>query len=89
VIHVTIGKVVSLCGEVSEASALAPISEALFAKELCDLLASLEAARLGSSKKIACLLMEKAAEGKIKKVKEYLRSKSKKNGTARKAYAAA
>jgi hypothetical protein len=41
---VTIGKVVSLCGEVSEAGALAPISEALFAKELCDLLASLEAA---------------------------------------------
>jgi hypothetical protein len=32
------------------------VSDALFAKELCDLLVSLEAASPGSAKKIACLL---------------------------------
>jgi hypothetical protein len=64
-------------------------SEALFAKELCGLLASLEAASPGSSKEIARLLSEKDSRGKIKKVKEYLKNKSSKCGAARKASPAA
>lgn len=64
-------------------------SEALFAKELCELLVTLEAASPGSGKDIACLLSGKDAGCKIKKVKEYLRSKSKKSGATRKASAAA
>jgi hypothetical protein len=40
----------------------------------------LEAASLGSSKEIAHLLEEKSSTGKIQKVKEYLRRRSKKNG---------
>jgi hypothetical protein len=66
--------------KVNEAATLAPNSDELFVKELCDLLASLEAASPGSGKAIACLLAEKATEGKIKKVKEYLRSVRKKSG---------
>jgi hypothetical protein len=43
--------------------ALAPTSEALFTKEFCGLLVSLEAAYPGSSKEIACILSEKAIGG--------------------------
>jgi hypothetical protein len=64
-------------------------SDALFAKELCDLLANLEAASPGSSKEIAHLLSAKDSGDKIEKVKEYLKSKSKKYGTTRKVSAAA
>jgi hypothetical protein len=64
-------------------------SDALFAKELCDLLASLEAASPGSSKEIARLLSTKDSWDKIEKVKEYLKSKSKKYGTTRKVSRAA
>jgi hypothetical protein len=65
------------------------VSEDLFAKELCDLLITLEAAIPGSSKEIASLLSEKATGDKIKRVKEYLRGKSKKSNATRKASAAA
>jgi hypothetical protein len=56
---------------------LAPNSKALFRKELCDLLVSLEAANLGYGKDIACVLMGKASKGLIRKVKKYLRSRRK------------
>jgi hypothetical protein len=56
-------------------------SEALFAKELCDLLASLEAITLGLPRRF----FASCRRGKIKKVKEYLRSK--KCGAIRKAFA--
>jgi hypothetical protein len=72
-------------GRSNVAVALAPSSDALFAKELCNLLVSLEAASPGSGKEIASLLSEKATTGKIMKVKEYLKSISKKSGVLRKA----
>lgn len=75
----------SRCSDkVMEADVLAPNSDALFASELCDLLARLEVASPGSSKEIARLLEEKSSRGKIQKVKDYLGSKSKKNGATRK-----
>jgi hypothetical protein len=52
----------------------------LFSKELCNLLVSLVAACPGSSKDIASLLSEKATMGKIKKVKDYLKSNRKESG---------
>jgi hypothetical protein len=64
------------------------VSEALFVKELCDLLICLEVASPASGKEIACLPSEKAPEDKIKKMKEYLRSESKKSGVTRKSFAA-
>jgi hypothetical protein len=39
----------------------------------------------GSGKEITSILLEKATVGKIKKVKDYLKSKRKTSGTARKA----
>lgn len=71
--------------KVGETAVLAPSADVLFAKELCNLLVSLEAAYHGSGKEIGSILSEKATIGKIKKVKEYLKSKSKKSGVARKA----
>jgi hypothetical protein len=56
---------------------LAPNSEALFGKELCDLLLSLEAAIPGYGKEIACVLAGKASKGLIKKVEKSLRSRRK------------
>jgi hypothetical protein len=50
-----------------EVGALAPNSQALFATELCDLLPHLEAAILGSGKKIGCLLAEKTSTDKIRR----------------------
>ena len=54
----------------SEPSVLAPTPNpyALFAKELCDLLASVEVARLGLGRSIACLLTGTPIRGKQKKV---------------------
>jgi hypothetical protein len=85
---VDLGKLVDfvdLDGKVNEAADLAPNSEALFVKELLSLLVRLEVAIPGSGKEIASLLSEKATMDKVKKVKEYLRSKSKINDAARKA----
>jgi hypothetical protein len=64
-------------------------SDILFAKELSDLLVSLETVCLGSSEEIVCLLSEKDTGDKIKKVKDYLGSKCKKGDATRKASAAA
>ena len=64
-------------------------TEVLFAKELCDLLVSLEAASPGYGKEIACLLSRKDPGSKVMKVKEFLRSKCRKSGASRKASAAA
>jgi hypothetical protein len=47
---------------------LDPSREALFGKELCALLASLEAVSPGYGKEIACILADKASEDNIKKV---------------------
>ena len=63
-------------------------SEALFAKELCGLLVSLEMAIPRSGKEIDRLLSGKDSGGRIKKVNEYLKSKIKKCGAARKMSAA-
>jgi hypothetical protein len=52
---------------------LAHSSEALFAKELCGLLASLEAASPGYGKDIACVLAGKASKEIIRKVENSLR----------------
>jgi hypothetical protein len=71
---------------------LAHSSEAVFAKELCGLLASLEAASPGYGKDIACVLAGKASEEIIKKVENSLRKvsiwgKRRKKGVARKTLA--
>jgi hypothetical protein len=55
---------------------LVPSSDALFAKELCGLLASLEAASPGYGKEIACVLAGKASEDMIKKVEKSLKKVS-------------
>jgi hypothetical protein len=54
---------------------LAPNFEALFGKELCDLLVSLEAANPGYGKEIACVLAGNAS--KDLKVEKSLRSRRK------------
>jgi hypothetical protein len=63
----------------SEAGVLAPNSETLFGKELCDLLVRLETASPGYGMKIASILVGNASEDVIKKVEMSLRIK-KKNG---------
>jgi hypothetical protein len=75
---VDIGHVVSLSGQIAETGVLAPNSEALFVKELSDLLVSLEAASPGYSIEIACVLAWKAFADMIKRVEKSLRSKRKK-----------
>jgi hypothetical protein len=65
---VAIGHVESLCDEISDIGLLAPNSEALFAKELSDLLVSLEAVSPGYGMEIACVLAGKASEDMIKKM---------------------
>jgi hypothetical protein len=65
-------------------------SEALFAKELCGLLACLEAVNPGYGKDIACVLAGKASEDTIRKVEKSLRKvsiwgKIRRHGVARKA----
>ena len=66
----TIEQVMPVSGMTIEPSVLAPTpnSNALFAKELCDLLASVEVARPGLGRSIACLLMGTPIKGKQKKV---------------------
>jgi hypothetical protein len=63
---------------VDSGGVLPPNSEALFEKELCNLLVSLEVASPGYGMKIACVLAGKASENIIKKVEKSLRRKSKK-----------
>jgi hypothetical protein len=81
--------VVPLGGEIGEVGASAPDSETLFAKELCDLLISLESVCLGGGKEIIDILATKDSRGIIKKVKMSLMSKCKKSDMARKTSAAA
>jgi hypothetical protein len=50
-----------------EANALVPNYEVLFSRELCGLLARLEAAIPRAGKEIACLLAEKTSRDKIRK----------------------
>jgi hypothetical protein len=69
-------------------------SDALFAKELCGLLASLEAVSPGYGKDIDCVLAGQASEDLIMKVenslkKVIIRGKRRKRGVGRKALAAA
>jgi hypothetical protein len=69
-------------------------SDALFAKELCGLLASLEAVSPGYGKDIECVLAGRASEDLIMKVENSLkmviiRGKRRKKGVRRKALAAA
>jgi hypothetical protein len=85
----TIGQVVSLSDGVDEIDASASDSEALFAKELCDLLITLESACPGSGKEIVDILTGKDSRDIIKKVKKSLKSKCKKSDRARKVSAAA
>ena len=68
---------------------LARMDEAVFAKKLGRLLASLEAASPGSGKAIACLIAEEASAGIIKKVRRALRRIGKKGGDFGKALATA
>ena len=65
----TIGQVMHVSGMTIEPSVLAPTPnpDALFAKELCDLLASVEVARPGLGRSIACLLTGTPIRGKQKK----------------------
>jgi hypothetical protein len=56
---------------------LAPNSDALFAKELSDLLVSLKAASPGYGMEMACVFAGKAYENMIKKVEKSLKSKRK------------
>jgi hypothetical protein len=55
---------------------LAHSSGAFFAKELCGLLASLEAASPGYGKDIACVLAGKASKDIVRKVEKSLRKVS-------------
>jgi hypothetical protein len=64
-------------------------ADALFAAELCGLLASLEAVSPGYGRDIACILADKASEDLIRKVEKSLRKviirgRSRKRGVARK-----
>jgi hypothetical protein len=69
-------------------------SDALFAKELCDILSSLEAANPGIGRALACILTGSTIKSKIKKVRDCprtgiqkeksLKRKDKKSGTIRK-----
>jgi hypothetical protein len=66
------------CDKVNNTAVLVPSAGMLVANELRNLLVSLEAAYPGSCKEISSILSQKATFCKIKKVKEYLKSKSKK-----------
>jgi hypothetical protein len=75
---------------------LALNSDALFTKELCDVLSSLEAASPGCGRVIACLLIGSTIKSKSKKVgdcptgkEKSLRLKGKKKDATGKAPAAA
>jgi hypothetical protein len=77
---IDIGHVVSLSDKIVEAGVLAPNSEALFAKELSDLLVSLEAASPGYGIEITCVLARKASEDMIKKGREIAQKQKKEKG---------
>jgi hypothetical protein len=70
----TIGQVVSLSDEVDDIDASASDSEALFAKELCDLLITLKLACPRSGKEIVGILIGKDLRDIIKKVKKFSRA---------------
>jgi hypothetical protein len=74
----SIGHVLSLSNEVDEAGVLAPNSEALFSKELSNLLVRLEAASPGYGMEIACVLAGKASKELVENVEKFLKSKRKK-----------
>ena len=69
---VTMEQVMPVSGMTIEPSVVAPTPnpDALFAKELCDLLASVEVARPGLGRSIACLLTGTPIRGKQKKMGE-------------------
>jgi hypothetical protein len=62
---------------------LVKANPALFAREFSDLLICSEGATPGPIEEIACLLADKTTTGKLQKVKEYLRRRSKKSGARR------
>jgi hypothetical protein len=79
----------SLAAFVVSGGVFAHSSESLFAKELCDLLTSLDTASLGYGKDIACVLEGKTSKEIIRKVEKSLRKvtilgKRRKRGIARK-----
>jgi hypothetical protein len=51
------------------------VPEAIFAKKLCDLIASLEAASLGLGKTIGCLMRANASRSKNKKARPIILKK--------------
>jgi hypothetical protein len=57
---------------VDNGGVLAPNSEVLYGKEVCDLLVSLEAVNPGYGKDIACVLTGKASDDLIRKVEKSL-----------------
>jgi hypothetical protein len=57
---------------VDNGGVLAPNSEALYGKEVCDLLVSLEAVNPGYGKEIACVLAGNASDDLIRKVEKSL-----------------
>ena len=65
----TVEQVMPVSGMTIEPSVVAPTPnpDALFAKELCDLLASVDVARPGFGRSIACLLTGTPIRGKQKK----------------------
>jgi hypothetical protein len=87
---VTTANVVSLSDEIDKAGVLAPNSEALFGKEICNLLVSLEAASPGYGKELPCVLSGKASKELIKKMEKSLSIiKIRKRRVTRKASSAA
>jgi hypothetical protein len=74
---------------VESGGVLAPNSQALFGKELCDLLVSLEAASPGYGMEIASVLAGKASEAIIKKGGEVFQEEKKEEGRLLEACAAA
>jgi hypothetical protein len=73
-----IGHVVSLSNEVVDAGVLTPTSEALFGKELSNLLVSLEAVSPRYGIEIASVLTGTTSKDIIRKVEKFLRCKRKK-----------
>lgn len=76
---VTIGQVVYMGDEVDDVGVLAPNPEALFMKDLCNLLSNLEATSPGRGKAIACLLTGTTTRGNTKKLENSVRSEDKKS----------
>ena len=68
----------SFSDHVDETALLAPNSEALFGKELCDLLVNLEAAYLGYGKDIACVVTGTSSDSVFMKMEKSLRRRARK-----------